>query len=105
MNSKVVVVIPVYNNPKTIAKVVKDALLLSLSVIVVDDGSDDKVEDLLEKDSRLMVMRHTMNKGKGEALLTAARMAKEEGFEYMIAIDGDGQHFIKVNFYIEQFLI
>jgi glycosyltransferase involved in cell wall biosynthesis len=93
VNQEVVIVIPVYNNPKTIKKVVEDALLLNLKVIVVDDGSTQRVESLVDKHENLLLVRHEVNKGKGEALLTAARRAKEEGFEHMVTIDGDGQHY------------
>ncbi len=93
MNDKITIVIPVYNNPKTIAQVVQEALLLNLHVIVVDDGSEALVETLLSADKLLTVLRHQHNRGKGEALLTAATFAKEQGFEQIIAIDGDGQHY------------
>ena len=93
MNQKIAIVIPVYNNPKTIKKVVEDALLLNMKVIVIDDGSEIEVESLVEKNNRLLVLRHEVNQGKGTALLTAAKTAKEMGFEHIIAIDGDGQHY------------
>ena len=90
MNPSISIVIPVYNNPKTIKKVVEDALLLNMKVIVVDDGSTQRVETLLEKHNHLLVIRHEVNKGKGEALLTGAKIAKEQCFEHMVAMDGDG---------------
>ena len=93
MSQKLAIVIPVYNNPKTIKKVVEDALLLNLKVIVIDDGSEIRVEELVAKNDNVLVIRHEKNKGKGEALLTAALTAKEMGFEHMVAIDGDGQHY------------
>ena len=93
MSENLVIVIPVYNNPKSIQSVVNDTLLLGLEVIVVDDGSEVAVETLLEEHDNLLVVRHSTNKGKGEALLTAARVAKEKGFTQMVAIDGDGQHY------------
>ena len=93
MSRNVAIVVPVYNNPKTIKSVVEDALLLNLQVIVIDDGSEIFVESLLEKHENVLIVKHEINKGKGEALLTAATIAKEKGFEHMIAIDGDGQHY------------
>jgi glycosyltransferase involved in cell wall biosynthesis len=93
MNQNIAIVIPVYNNPKTINKVVKDALLLNMKIIVIDDGSDILVESLVDKHENVVIVRHETNKGKGEALLTAAKRAKELGFEHMVAIDGDGQHY------------
>ena len=93
MNQKVAIVIPVYNNPNTIKKVLDDALLLNMKIIVIDDGSEISVESLVDENKNLLIVRHAKNKGKGAALLTAAKTAKELGFKHMIAIDGDGQHY------------
>ncbi len=87
------VVIPVYNNPKTIGRVTRDTLSLGYSVIVVDDGSYIEVESLLEPNRNLTIIRHKSNRGKGEAILTGAREAKERESKYIITIDGDGQHY------------
>ena len=93
MNHNISIIIPVYNNPKTIKKVVEDALLLNIFVIVIDDGSDIKVETLLEQNRNLTILRHDKNQGKGVAILTGVKEAKKRGFNYVISIDGDGQHY------------
>lgn len=93
MHSNVAIVIPVYNNPQTIQSVAQQALLEKMQVIVVDDGSTIAVETLVEIDEKLLILRHEDNRGKGEALLTGAQKAKEMGFEHIVAIDGDGQHY------------
>jgi len=93
MNQEIAIVIPVYNNPNTIKKVLDDALLLDMKIIVIDDGSEVSVESLVHKNNNLLIVRHEKNRGKGEALLTAAKTAKELGFKHIIAIDGDGQHY------------
>jgi glycosyltransferase involved in cell wall biosynthesis len=87
------IVIPVYNNPKTIKKVTEETLKLGYFVIVVDDGSEIEVSSLLKKSQNLTIIRHKNNQGKGEAIQTGAKEAKERGFEYIITIDGDGQHY------------
>ena len=93
---KVAIVIPVYNNPQSIAKVVDDALKdTTLDVIVVDDGSTQKVTSLLREHSRLHVVEHDQNRGKGEAILSGAKVAKERGYSHFFIIDGDGQHYPK----------
>lgn len=80
------VVIPVYNSPY-IKEVVRDVLRHGYYVIVVDDGSDEVVEDL-----HVEVIRHQTNMGKGEAILSGAKRAKELGFESFVTMDADKQH-------------
>jgi glycosyltransferase involved in cell wall biosynthesis len=69
------VVVPVYNEAATVAKVIGTVLAQPLvqEVIVVDDGSSDgtwPALQALEKDSRVKLFRHEMNQGKGAALRT-----------------------------------
>ncbi|MGB7403928.1 MAG: glycosyltransferase family 2 protein [Arcobacter sp.] len=90
--SEIIVVIPTYNNDLTIQRVVDDVLSYNIKTIVVDDGYDNPVEEKLNKNSNLIVLRHPFNKGKGEAILTGARKAKDLGYKYFISLDGDGQH-------------
>lgn len=87
------ILIPVYNNPQTIARVVKEVLAYNLPIIVVDDGSDIFVDKLIERDATVTVVRHSQNQGKGVALRTGALKAKEMGFSHCLTMDGDGQHF------------
>jgi len=84
-------VIPVYNHGKTLRSVVIKALATGFDVMVVDDGSTDGG---LEKLSGLniMLIRHPQNRGKGAAILTAAREAGRLGMTHIVTLDGDGQH-------------
>lgn len=70
------VIIPVYNEERTIARVI-DLVLAQpsvLEVIVVNDASDDGTSAVLEKmsgkDDRLRIFNHSANLGKGAALRT-----------------------------------
>jgi len=85
-------VIPVYNNPTTISDVVDDALNTGATVIVVDDGSVPAVS-LNIVSERFYLLQHTLNAGKGEAILTGAHKAKDMGFASFFIVDADGQHF------------
>jgi glycosyltransferase involved in cell wall biosynthesis len=87
------IVIPVYNNPTTIEEVVYAALKTKSTVIVVDDGSEPGVVLNIDEDEALYLLRHSLNKGKGEAILTGGKMARELGFDSFFIVDGDGQHF------------
>ena len=98
MKPRFCIVIPTYNNPKSIANVVADCLSqTAYPVVVVDDGSDPAVEILSttpETNSRLTILRHEKNLGKGAALQLAFSTAIDRGFTHVIAIDGDGQHLV-----------
>ena len=48
--------------------------------------------DLSKSAPRLYLERHERNRGKGAALLTAARFAARHGFSHMVTLDADGQH-------------
>ncbi len=91
--NKTCIVIPVYNNPTTIEEVVYAALKTKSTVIVVDDGSEPGVMLNIDEDEALHLIRHTDNKGKGEAILTGGEKARELGFGSFFVVDGDGQHF------------
>jgi glycosyltransferase involved in cell wall biosynthesis len=92
--NKIIVVVPTYNNPKTIKNVVFDILSYNYLVIVVDDGSDTLISDLFSKDEKNNVyfVQHKTNQGKGKAIISGAKKAKELGFTHILSIDGDGQH-------------
>lgn len=84
--------VPVYNNAATVREVVEGCVAALGAVVVVDDGSTDaRVSDLLEG-LPVTVVRHDVNRGKGAAIMTAARLIGERGGEYMITLDADGQH-------------
>lgn len=85
--------IPVYNNAGTIADVARRCRELIAKVVVIDDGSTDADLRILLKVLDVVVVRHSANLGKGAALLTAFRYAADHGGEYLITLDGDGQHF------------
>ena len=84
----IVIVIPVYDSPY-INEVIKDVHQYGYEIIVVDDGSKEKVTSSLKN---VEVLHHQKNMGKGEAILTAASRAKERKFEAILTFDGDKQH-------------
>lgn len=91
----VVVVIPTYNNHKTIGQVIADVRQYANNVIVVNDGSTDGTAEILDGISGIEVITHPHNCGKGTALKNGLCRAKTAGFRYAITIDSDGQHFAK----------
>lgn len=92
---KCCVLIPTYNNIKTIESVITSTLNYCDDVILVDDGCTDDTKSILKKYPQLIIFTHPINKGKGKALRNGFNKAVEKGFEYVISIDSDGQHFPK----------
>ncbi|WP_088336343.1 glycosyltransferase [Methanopyrus sp. KOL6] len=76
---KVSVVIPAYNEEKTVARVVRAAKECDLvnEVIVVDDGSEDRTAEEAEA-AGAIVISHSVNRGKGEAMKTGLKHASGE---------------------------
>jgi glycosyltransferase involved in cell wall biosynthesis len=87
------VVIPTYNNEKTLEKVVQDVLGITGDVIVVNDGSTDSTPLILSKFRNIRVVSYAQNQGKGYALKKGFELAIKEGFRYAITLDSDGQHY------------
>lgn len=85
------VVIPAYNEEKTILKVIANVLQLplNLEVIIIDDCSQDETSRLLEMINgldRIKVVRKDQNEGKGAALRTGFQLA--EG-DFIVVQDAD----------------
>jgi glycosyltransferase involved in cell wall biosynthesis len=80
---KLSVLMPVHDESRTLRTIVRRVLDApigcDLELVVVDDGSTDRsleiLQDLARGDDRIVVVRHTVNRGKGAAIRTAiARM-------------------------------
>ncbi|MET3025418.1 DUF2062 domain-containing protein [Flavobacterium sp. UW10123] len=87
------VIVPTYNNQKTLKKVLDSILDFTTNVIIINDGSTDSTAEILKSYSQLTQIHHPKNLGKGRALRNGFRKALELDFEYAITIDSDGQHF------------
>jgi glycosyltransferase involved in cell wall biosynthesis len=92
---KCCVLIPTYNNAKTIEDVIQSTLQYCNEVIIVNDGCTDNTAQIIAKYPQLIVINHKVNKGKGVGLRNGFAKAAELSFDYAISIDSDGQHFPK----------
>ncbi len=90
----IAIVIPLYNHAATLEKVVNESRRFSENMIVVDDGSSDGVGEVLSRlDPTVHILRHPENLGKGAAILSGAKKARELKATHIITIDADGQHY------------
>ena len=90
---KLSIIIPVFNEEKTIERLIEKVYLSSLSigkeVIVIDDGSTDKTNEILKSlrnKHGFIFLSHKKNQGKGSAVRTG--LAKATG-EFVIIQDAD----------------
>jgi glycosyltransferase involved in cell wall biosynthesis len=78
------VVIPVYNEERTIGFIVKKVLIRPevTELVLVNDGSTDStsktIQELAIQDRRIRVFTHDVNQGKGAALRTAFKHVHSE---------------------------
>jgi len=88
---RICLLIPAYNEARTIAQVVSEARKVIEHVVVVDDGSRDDTAQLAEN-SGAFVIKHPVNSGKGAALRTGFQHVLDHGYDALITMDSDGQH-------------
>jgi glycosyltransferase involved in cell wall biosynthesis len=88
--SRVAIIIPAFNEEKTISKVVEGANKYGQS-IVIDDGSKDKTAIIAKKSGAIVVI-HKKNLGYDAALNTGFKKAAKLNFDFIITLDADGQH-------------
>lgn len=101
--NKVCIIIPTYNNHKTLQRVIDSVLVYSQNIIIVNDGSTDETSQILENYSQLVQIHFPKNCGKGMALRKGFKEAIRLGYDYAITIDSDGQHFASdIPFFISQ---
>ncbi|UZT96069.1 DUF2062 domain-containing protein [Chryseobacterium fluminis] len=91
--NKIGVLIPTYNNEKTLNRVIDGVLEYTDRIIIVNDGSTDSTADILNEYPHITVINLAENKGKGNGLKIGFRKAIELGYDYAITIDSDGQHY------------
>jgi glycosyltransferase involved in cell wall biosynthesis len=90
---RVVVVVPAYNEAASISRVIHSirSELPDIDVLVVDDGSADATARLA-KEAGAEVVRHPFNMGYGVACQTGFKYARRHEYDYLVQMDGDGQH-------------
>ena len=90
--------VPTYDNPATLRRVVERIRVFVPEVVVVDDGSGAEaraVVDALGAEKLAHVHHREENGGKGAAVKTGFAVAQKLGFSHAVQIDADGQHAIE----------
>ncbi len=91
---KILALIPAYNEEKTILDVIEETHthLPEADILVINDGSTDNTKAILTKHTGIIVLNHPFNMGIGGAIWTGFNFFAKNNYEYLVRIDGDGQH-------------
>jgi glycosyltransferase involved in cell wall biosynthesis len=93
MNKRIAVIIPAYNEEKTVGEVVRGvkALGQGFDAVVINDSSTDNTAENAEA-AGATVIELPYNLGIGGAVQTGFKYALMNGYDGCIQVDGDGQH-------------
>jgi glycosyltransferase involved in cell wall biosynthesis len=89
---KFLTAIPVYNEERHVARVLRQVRWYSPAIVVINDGSTDRTARLLAREPDLTVLTHSRNRGYGAALISAFNYAIEQDVDVVVTMDCDGQH-------------
>ncbi|WP_072989791.1 DUF2062 domain-containing protein [Pseudozobellia thermophila] len=90
---KCCVLVPTYNNAGTLKRVLDGVLAYTKNIIVVNDGATDNTAEILKGFPDIRQVHLKENRGKGNALKIGFGEAVAQGYDFVITIDSDGQHF------------
>jgi len=93
INLNCCVLIPTYNNERTLNRVIDGVLKYTEHIIIINDGATDSTIEILKSYANLEQIHFPQNKGKGVALREGFKKGYELGYSYAITIDSDGQHY------------
>lgn len=90
---KKLIIIPAYNESACIEATVRDIMEKApdFDYIIINDCSTDNTKEICEKNG-FNVVNLPVNLGIGGAVRTGYRYALEHGYDYVLQVDGDGQH-------------
>jgi len=91
MMSRLIAIIPAYNERARVRDVVTQTRPHVDEVVVIDDGSTDDTAAIAES-AGAKVLRHERNQGKGGAIATGLNFFQGSNAEFAIFLDADGQH-------------
>ena len=88
---KICLLLPAYNESKTIGQIIQESSEFINAIIVIDDGSSDETAEIAAA-CKAVCLKNPTNCGKGNALRKGFAYALEHGYELVFTMDSDGQH-------------
>ena len=89
---RTLIIIPAHNEAASLGGVIADVTAhIGADIVVVDDGSTDGTGEIAT-DAGAELLRLPFNLGIGGAMQTGFLFARQEGYDFAVQVDGDGQH-------------
>ncbi len=94
MQTKILIVIPAFNEEKNISIVIEDLKtnVPGCDILVVNDCSLDNTSNVAKTKAGVRVVDLPCNLGIGGAVQTGFKYAQRNDYDYVVQVDGDGQH-------------
>ena len=97
---EIFVVVPAYNEEKTVSQIIEGIAKEGYNVVLVNDGSSDNtlnlaIESKAKYPNQIFIVSHVINRGLGAALKTGMETAIRKDAKYILTFDADGQHAIE----------
>ncbi|MCS6953210.1 MAG: glycosyltransferase family 2 protein [Bryobacteraceae bacterium] len=92
-DAALLVIVPAFNEEQAVGRVVREiqAVWPAIPVLVIDDCSTDGTARVA-RDAGAAVLSLPHHLGLGGAVQAGYKLAYELGYQYVIRVDGDGQH-------------
>ena len=84
--------IPVFNEERSVHRVIEQAKRYCRHILVIDDGSTDRTPEALQRHDTIHVITHPDNQGYGKSLGDAFQFARRHAYKWLITMDCDEQH-------------
>ncbi|MBU0763044.1 MAG: glycosyltransferase family 2 protein [Candidatus Altiarchaeota archaeon] len=91
MKNKYLVVIPAYNEEKTIKEVIQRTLPYA-DIVVVNDASKDKTAEIVKSFKNVVLINHPKNTHIPQAVLDGMQYAYDNGYDYILTMDAGLSH-------------
>ena len=92
---KICVIIPTYNNERTLKTVIDGLLEITKDLIVINNSATDATFRILKTYTEITQIFLTKNKGKGNALRIGFKKAEALGYDFAVTLKPDRQYYLK----------
>ena len=92
---KICVIIPTYNNERTLKRVIDGLLEITKDLIIINNSATDATFRILKTYTEITQIFLTKNKGKGNALRIGFKKAEALGYDFAVTLKPDRQYYLK----------